>query len=292
MGRSGTRSSIALPNLIVIGAMKSGTSSLHYYLDAHPDIAMARVKELNFFSLDRIWAKGIDWYAKQFDPGSRIRGESSPSYSKFPHVPAVPERMATIVPDAKLIYLVRDPIDRAVSHYLHVSESGRDDRKLNEALSQFERNPYLDCSSYSMQLDRYLGYFPPSRILVVQSEALKTGREETLRRIFRFLSVDDSIHSARHTSLYHVSGAHGRLGRALTGSRLAKRARPYIPRAAVAWAARRGSRRTRRQPQDLDPSLREKLAAYFADDVARLHEMLREEFVPWPTWAPHRQTAS
>ena len=69
--RSGTRSSIALPNLIVIGAMKSGTSSLHYYLDAHPDIAMARAKELHFFSLDRIWAKGIDWYAKQFEvPGS------------------------------------------------------------------------------------------------------------------------------------------------------------------------------------------------------------------------------
>ena len=167
--------------------MKAGTSSLHYYVDAHPDIAMTRAKELNFFSLDRIWAKGTHWYGKQFDPRSRVRGESSPSYSKYPHVPSVPERMATIVPDAKLIYLVRDPIDRAVSHYVHVSESGRDDRTLNEALSQLERNPYLDCSSYAMQLDRYLGHFPRSRILVVQSEALRTRREETLRSIFRFL---------------------------------------------------------------------------------------------------------
>ena len=142
--------------------------------------------------------------------------------------------MATIVPDAKLIYLVRDPIDRAVSHYLHVSESGRDDRKLNEALSQFERNPYVDCSSYAMQLDRYLGHFPRSRILVVQSEALRTRREETLRSVFRFLDVDDSVQSPRHTSLYHVSGAHGPLAHRFAGTGLAKRARPYMPTAAVA----------------------------------------------------------
>ena len=271
--------------------MKAGTSSLHYYVDAHPDIAMTRAKELNFFSLDRIWAKGTHWYGKQFNPRSRVRGESSPSYSKYPHVPSVPERMAAIVPDAKLIYLVRDPIDRAVSHYVHVSESGRDGRTLNEALSQLERNPYLDCSSYAMQLNRYLGHFPRSRILVVQSETLMTRREETLSSIFRFLDVDNSVQSPRHTSLYHVSGAHGPLAYRFARTGLAKRARPYVPRAAVAWAARQGSGRARRRPQHLDPGLRAELVDYFADDVARLHALLGKEFVPWPAWGSHQQPA-
>ncbi len=289
---SAARSSIALPNLIVIGAMKSGTSSLHYYLDAHPDIAMTRAKELNFFSLDRIWGKGTHWYENQFDPSFRVRGESSPSYSKYPHRPSVPERMATIVPAVKLIYLVRDPIDRAVSHYVHLSESGRDDRPLNEALSHLDRNPYLDCSSYSMQLDRYLGYFPRSQILVIQSEALKTRRDETLGRVFRFLGVHDSFRSARHTSVYHVSGAHGPLARRLAGTRFAKRVRPYVPSAALAWAARAGSRRTKGEPQRLDPGLRATLEAYFAADVGRLHDMLGEQFVPWLPWVPDQQTAS
>ena len=108
-----------LPNLIVIGAAKCGTTSLHAYLDEHPEIAMSREKELHFFVDRKNWGRGIEWYEAQFDASAPVRGESSPGYSAYPLYEGVAERMARVVPDAKLVYLVRDPVERVVSHYTH-----------------------------------------------------------------------------------------------------------------------------------------------------------------------------
>lgn len=101
-----------LPNLVVIGGMKCGTSSLHYYLSLHPQISMSEPKELSFFAEN--WPRGRDWYEAHFPEDLPIRGESSPNYMKHPAFPGVPERMVSLVPDAKLVYLVRDPIARIV----------------------------------------------------------------------------------------------------------------------------------------------------------------------------------
>src|SRR3712207_3189656 len=89
----------ALPNLIVIGAMKCGTTSLHRYLDLHPEVAMSTAKELSFFSRpERYDGLGVDWYKGFFDPTAAIRGESSPEYSHGPPA-GVPARIRTLVPD-------------------------------------------------------------------------------------------------------------------------------------------------------------------------------------------------
>src|SRR5947208_13622101 len=98
----------ALPNLVVIGAQKCGTSGLHYYLSLHPEISMSKPKELNFFIAERNYPRGLDWYRAHFDPTAKVRGESSPNYTAYPLHVGVPERMHSIVPDAKLLYLVRD----------------------------------------------------------------------------------------------------------------------------------------------------------------------------------------
>src|ERR687898_136777 len=74
----------ALPNLVVLGAQKCGTSGLHFYLDLHPEIAMSMPKELNFFIEERGWPRGTDWYMQHFDPDAPIRGESSPNYTTYP----------------------------------------------------------------------------------------------------------------------------------------------------------------------------------------------------------------
>src|SRR4051812_3312851 len=108
---------VTLPNLIVIGAKKSGTTSLYVYLDAHPEISMTRDKELNFFVEERNWSRGLGWYGEQFDAGAPVRGEASPYYTALPHHRGVPERMASVIPDARLVYMVRDPIARLLSHY-------------------------------------------------------------------------------------------------------------------------------------------------------------------------------
>lgn len=101
------------PNLVVIGAAKCGTTSLHEYLNAHPQIAMSREKELDFFVAEKNWSRGLDWYEAQFEDAP-IRGESSVSYAAFPEYQGVPERIVRALPDARVIYLVRDPVERVV----------------------------------------------------------------------------------------------------------------------------------------------------------------------------------
>jgi hypothetical protein len=102
-----------LPNLIVIGAMKAGTTSLHAYLSLHPEIFMSANKEPRFFTEEWNWHKGLEWYEAQFPERVTIRGESTPDYTKLPEIRNVPERIHSLIPDVRLIYLVRDPIDRS-----------------------------------------------------------------------------------------------------------------------------------------------------------------------------------
>ena len=92
-----------LPNLVVIGAERCGTSSLHRYLGSHPQVFMSRKKELNFFVAEREWRRGRRWYERQFPTDAPVRGESSPAYTAYPVFSGVPARLAALVPDAKLL---------------------------------------------------------------------------------------------------------------------------------------------------------------------------------------------
>jgi Sulfotransferase domain len=150
-----------LPNLIVIGATTCGTSSLYHYLGRHPEIFMSKEKELRYFLQEVNWGRGKEWYEAQFANGATpVRGEVSPQYTRFPKFPGAPERMASVIPDAKLIYLVRDPIERIVSCYVDNRSTAKDDRCLREAVIEPADNLYLWESSYCMQLEQYLEHFP------------------------------------------------------------------------------------------------------------------------------------
>jgi hypothetical protein len=180
-----------LPNLIVIGAMKCGTTSLHFQLRRHPDIAMPRDKELDFFVAARNWPKGLEWYASRFPAGTQIRGESSPSYTSSARHPGVPARMHSVIPDARLVYLVRDPVERMVSHWVNNVADGRETRPLPEAMRDEAR--YLDRSLYWRQISAYLEHYPPSRILVLTMEDLADRPVATLRTVLEFLDVDPGV---------------------------------------------------------------------------------------------------
>lgn len=161
-----------LPNLIVIGAMKCGTTALHRYLDLHPDVAMSEPKELNFFiGPERLaegceppawlagnWHRGLEWYARQFRPAP-VRGEASPGYTS-PSSPEAPERMARVLPGARLVYAVRDPVERAVSQYLHHRADGTERRPIEEALLD-PSSQYVERGLYHARLEPYLKRFPP-----------------------------------------------------------------------------------------------------------------------------------
>jgi hypothetical protein len=277
-----------LPNLLIIGAQKCGTSSLHEYLRLHPEVFMSSQKELNFFAGPGWnWGQGREWYEAQFRGGetASVRGESSPSYSMHPWVPGVPERIHGVVPDAKLVYLVRDPIERMISQYAHYSSRGYTRQPISElfSLDRFEESDYVLFSRYAMQLDEYLRHFPPSRILVLAQEDLHRDRAETLRKVFRFLEVDDSFNTEGFAAEYNVQQQEvlhrtlNRLARGrINGERYAALAR-WVP--GLRWLDRRLKRPLARP--EIDAELRERLAEYVKPDADRLRELTGMRLESW-----------
>jgi Sulfotransferase domain len=190
-----------LPNLVIIGAMKCGTTSLRHYLDLHPDIAMAP-GGLNFFSAEHNWSKGRAWYEAQFSATAARRGDTSPRYTNYPTQAGVAARMTAMIPAAKLLYLVRDPLERLLSHYLHFSAEGLESRSLAEALQTLDGNDYVGRGLYATQLEQFLPYYRDA-ILIVFHEDLRDHRVAVMQRIFRFLDVDDSFVSAAFDVVHH-----------------------------------------------------------------------------------------
>ena len=233
----------ALPDLVVIGAMKCGTTSLHAYLDAHPDVGMSRPKELNFFFGPEDagnWHRGVGWYAAHFDPVCAVRGEASPGYTSPSH-PEVAGRMAALVPSARLLYAVRDPVRRAVSQYGHHRREGSETRLPAEALLD-PASQYVSRGRYLERLEPFLatGAFD-GRITVVAQEEMEADLGTTMRRVFADLGVDPDRWSAA--------------------------------------TARRNA--APEPPPRLDPALQEALADAFRDDAERLWAFAGRDFPGW-----------
>jgi hypothetical protein len=184
----------SLPNLVVIGGAKTGSTSLHYYLGRHPNVFMSHEKEVRFFS-DH-FGKGAGWYRSHFRAAGpfAIRGETTPKYTDFPRVTGVPQRMHSLIPGAKLIYIVRDPLARMLSHFSFVTPVS-DLEEFNRALTPLETNPFVAGSRQCWQLEQYLPFYPLERILILTNEEMRNDRRSTLARVFRFLGVEDSFYS-------------------------------------------------------------------------------------------------
>lgn len=198
----------ALPNLIIIGAMKCGTSSLHRYLDLHPDISMSALKEPNFFIDSEAtwsnWRRGIGWYSSLFDPTAEVRGEASVNYTSLPFSEGVAERIAETLPDVRLIYMTRDPIERAISHYVHAAAAGRTIEPIEEALGDPESR-FVRRGRYGAQLEPFVDAFGRERIHIDTQERLLADRAEAMRRAFAFLGVDETFTSPQFERMWEVS---------------------------------------------------------------------------------------
>src|SRR5215212_4374512 len=176
----------ALPTLIVIGAMKCATTALHDYLDAHPDITMSRPKELNFFSESP--TRELGWYAAHFEPRSKLRGESSPGYTS-PSFPDAAARMASAAADVRLLYLVRDPVERALSQYRHHLRDRTEARPLEEAVLD-PNSQYIARSRYFERLQPFLQHFDPAQIQVVVQERLLADRHHVMADVYRHVGAE------------------------------------------------------------------------------------------------------
>lgn len=252
----------ALPDLVVIGAMKCGTTALHAALDEHPQIVMSRPKELNFFfgpargdartpwTAGNRW-RGVDWYTGHFPADARLGGESSPGYTSPDH-PGVAGRMAALLPAARLVYLVRDPLVRALSQYDHHRAEGSERRDLADALCD-PASQYLARGRYHERLLPFLAHYPRERILVVAQEDLAAARATTLRRVCAFVGVDPA------------------LWRDAPSSEAPSRSRAVAPPRAA----------PDERLAEVDPRLRARLADALRDDARRLRDLSGQALASW-----------
>jgi sulfotransferase family protein len=286
----------ALPNLLIIGAMKCGTTSLHRYLDLHPEISMSSPKELRFFD-DPAWRDRIDWYTHHFDPAAAVSGESTVYYSAYPWIPDVPQRIHELVPHARLIYLVGDPLKRLVAQWVEwcTIEADRSPEMLgkwarlpfSEVLADYEApgHPVVCPSRYATQLEQYLALFPKSRVMVVDQDDLKHSRMATLQAVFRFLDVDDGFVSPEFADELNT---HGEKSRAWSSYSLVRRALlacgahrfPSSTRGRIGQALRSVFSRPVAKPT-IDGSVRAGLAEHLREEADRLRELTGKALPHW-----------
>lgn len=181
------------PNLFIIGAAKSGTTSLHHHLARHPEIHMSEPKEPGFFVEDLdYYPTDENWYLSLFKEGTglRYRGESSTHYTKLPTHPGVAGRISSYCDEARLIYLMRDPIDRAISHYWH---NTRQNAEFRSPLRAMKENPeYRAFGDYARQLEPYLYEFEREDLYLATFERLIEDPDEVTTEIFDWLELEPS----------------------------------------------------------------------------------------------------
>lgn len=276
----------ALPNFVIIGAAKCGTTSLHAWLDTHPDISMSLVKEPQFFS-DPAGASWLEFYRSLFDPDAAITGEASTCYTRYPVVPGVPERMAALVPGAKLLYMVRDPIDRALSSYVEARTHSNEPREPGEAFRDVADpfNPYVAASRYATQLRRYLEVFPQEQVMVLDLADLEGDQAGTLAGICRFLGVDeahDFAGAVERLNTRDEKREYPPLVRRLRGSRLLRLAYKLPPERREKLLAPMRRALSRRIPRpDLTDDLRARVSEQLAPEAAELRELTGQPFAGW-----------
>mgnify|MGYP001036342525 CR=1 FL=1 len=184
---------------LIFGAMKCGTTSLFNYLAAHPQIAPCQAKEPNFFTHEKSLKKGIGYYRSlwDYDPAVHTTAiEASINYSKVPRLPNAAERIYKMSHDEnvafKFIYILRNPVERIISHCTHDLEEQWSIR-YNHPIVNGIPYPAINVSKYAMQLDEYYQRFPADNIMLLSADDLKTNPQQVLKRICSFLEIDDSF---------------------------------------------------------------------------------------------------
>ncbi len=195
-----------LPNFLCVGAQKAGTTTLHDILIQHPEIYLPEIKETKFFQDNSKYKKGLDYYEKEFFEkwnGEKAIGEIDPEYMYFEYVP---ERIYKhLGKDTKLIFMLRNPVDRAYSHYWMSYRRGYETETFEKAIEleqkrikidEFHKNhfSYIDRGFYAKQIKRYLNFFPKENMffIIFETEFLK-NRIETVKFLLKFLEVNADV---------------------------------------------------------------------------------------------------
>lgn len=264
------------PDFIIIGAMKSATSTLHEQLALQPGFFMSTPKEPNFFSDNPVYNLGLDWYSALFSEAEAddICGESSTHYTKLPDYPQTIERMKDYLPSLKLIYVVRHPIDRLISHYIHQWSQNVIKTDINQAIDEFDE--LINYSRYSMQIIPFIEQYGPENIHIVFSEALRVRPQYELEKVATFLGYNKPVIWYDDLPEQNVSSQRVRrfsgYNLIVDNPILAWIRRSFIPQS---LRDRVKNRLTLKMRPEIDERHKQKLTHIFNQDLAMLGQMLK-----------------
>jgi len=274
------------PNFLVIGAAKAATTALCHFLLRHRQICFARLKEPFFFSNDQVYARGWKWYRSLYEhhAGEPAVGEGSTHYSATGVFPNTVPRIAEHLPEAKLIYIVREPLSRLQSMWIEHRSQGLERRPFNEAIRD---DPiYLDTAMYWKQLSAYRDHFPDERFLLLFYEDYAADANAVLQRCYRFLGVDDSV---RYDDADQPRYASSDKREDLAMTNLLRRGVPgfyalrdRVPGKWRSWAKRKLKKPVEGRPE-WDPATRAWVIERIGDDVRRYLEHCGKPADHWPT---------
>lgn len=186
-----------MPDIFLIGAAKSATTSLANLLNQHPEIGLGSIKEPNFFSHQQRFARGLDWYSSLYDDvrADQLALDASTGYTRWPQNPGTAARIHACAPDAKLVYLMRHPVERAYSHFVHRwTKELYPDSPFRLSFEEHVKNDpiCIDSSNYRAQIEEYLKYFPRESLLCVFTHDFEVDAIGVAQEICRFVGVSDS----------------------------------------------------------------------------------------------------
>lgn len=273
-----------LPTFIVAGAAKAGSSSLYHYLGLHPEVCMSAGKEPAFFTKN--WGKDLSFYAASFAQCSRAKafGEATVEYMVDPEAPA---RIAQVLPDVRLVFSLRDPVERAVSHYWHRVKGRSEHRAINVVLRGAMDEYPIRYSLYATHLERFLQYFPRERMHIIILEEMRTKFSASFATLLRFLDVDPefSISSPQVKNSARIQRS-TTIEDAVRSLAIRTRDFGWVPRrlrrmaGRVTQVAMRANMRPFRAPE-LDADIRERLSRIFQPEATRLEDLLGRKIPAW-----------
>jgi sulfotransferase family protein len=289
-----------LPNFIVVGAAKAGTTALYWYLAEHPSVFMSPVKETNYFAfgldpsgqllygdpeMHHFPIQSLSQYQELFaDAGDAVAiGEASPIYLECPQAA---DRIGKLLPGSRIICGLRHPVDRAYSDYqMYLRSRGRrlDPARDLTAAAEWARpdSHWMRIGRYHSQLTRYYDVFPRTQIHVFLFDDLKRDVRGTMQQVYRFLEIDPTFVPDLETP-HNVGGMPGNvlLERIVTNSTLRSLVAPLVPVRAANWVRRLRTRNMQQAPA-LPSALRRELTSYFRDDIVKTSNLIGRSLEHW-----------
>lgn len=278
---------MTLPDFVIIGAPKAATTSLYHWLRQHPEIYLPDLKEPMFFCFlpddpthrkdagTRFPITTLDQYEALFAPGrhAAVVGEATAAYFDVPYAPA---HMQRVIPDAKLIASLRDPVGRVFSHAQMSVRTGHAD----DVEVEVRRLAATDEPLYAPKLRRWLEHFPRERLAVFRYDDVVGDTQTVLREIYRFLGVDDAVSVDTGVAFNPGGLARSSLLQRVIEAPVLRRLKPLAPEAVFRLAAR--ARRWNAQvPEPLPPDLVTELRTRFRDDIVETQELVGLDLSAW-----------